>query len=132
MSCLVLILTPYPHHGKLAKVYFSCGEFRIVKIIEDIAEMHCAFEMIEMVYIEIINVMKKCPVPDFTAPRSTFLSASQHSSAMKSSVVHLPPISWQNVLEKWIFNSCNLMVVTIFTISLNIKLQSGGSVSTGC
>lgn len=46
------------------KVYFSCGEFRIVKIIGDI-EMHCAFEMIEMVYIEIINVMKKCPVPWF-------------------------------------------------------------------
>lgn len=51
LSCLVLIWTPYPHHGKWAKIYFSCGEFRIVKIIEDIAEMHCALEIIEMVFI---------------------------------------------------------------------------------
>lgn len=132
LSCLVLILPPYPHHGRLAKVYFSCGEFRLVKRIEDIAEMHCAFEMIEMAFIEIINAMKKCPIPDFTAPRSTFFSASQHSSVMKSSVVHSPPISWQNVLERWIFNRCNLMVVIIFTISLNTKLRSGGCVTTDC
>ena len=63
MSCFVLILTHYPHHEKLAIVHLCSDEFRIVKIIEDITEMHHASEMIEMVFIDIINVMKECPHP---------------------------------------------------------------------